>query len=486
MANDLTQSSLVDIARALRVGDVSSVDLLDRFIARVEKYNPGLNAVVTFDYERAREAAKAADAALERGHLLGPLHGVPMTLKDTFEVAGLRTTAGAPEYAEHFSKKDSVVAKRLRAAGAVIFAKTNVPYMAGDLQTFNEIFGTTNNPWDQARTPGGSSGGAAAAVAAGLTSCEVGSDIGGSIRVPSSYCGVFGHKPSWGIVPSRGHIPGPPDSLSEPDINVCGPIGRCPDDLRMLLEVLVGADENQAVGWQCRLPGARHTELRSYRVAAWLGEDGVPMDDRVSGVLRGTVSKLRQAGVPVADEARPEFLLEDAVKLFWQMLIPIVSSGMPSDQLDIFRMLAAEAPAADESPIAIFARGAVQSHHDWMRANEQREKMCAAWAEFFEHYDVLLLPVTPVPAIPHTQEDAVFTRTIEINGKREAYINLFNWLGPVGVARLPSTVVPVGLTDQGLPVGVQVVSPYLEDYTALGFAAHLAGIVGSVGVSPGF
>lgn len=476
--SDLAFAPLVELVDALRHRRVSSRELLDLYLRRIERHNRAINAVVSFDIERARARADAADAALARGEVWGPLHGIPMTLKDTYEVAGLRTTAGAPQYAAHVPDRDSEVARRLQQAGAVIFAKTNVPYLAGDLQTYNEIFGTTNNPWDLTRTPGGSSGGAAAAVAAGLTSCEVGSDIGGSIRVPSNFCGVFGHKPSWGVVSSRGHVPGAPGTLAEPDINVCGPIARSAADLALLMSVLVGPTADRAVGWKCDLPPPRHAELSGYRVAAWIGEDGHPLDDTVRTLLDGAVGELRRAGVAVDERARPQVPFLSAVELYWKLLIPIVSSWMLPDNDEIYHAIAAASADDDTQPLAFYARNATQSHHEWMRSNEQRERMCAQWADFFRDFDVLLCPVTPVPAFPHTQDGEVMTRTVWVNGRDEPYMELLSWMGAIGVVRLPATVVPLGLTPDGLPVGVQIVAPYLEDHTAIDFAGRLADIVG--------
>ena len=486
MINDPALASLVDLTLDLRRRRVSSRELLETYARRVEQFNPEINAVVSLDLERARERADAADAALARGNLWGPLHGVPMTLKDTYEVAGLRTTSGAPQYADHVPAHDSEVARRLLGAGAVIFGKTNVPYLAGDLQTFNQIFGTTNNPWDLTRTPGGSSGGAAAAVAAGLTSCEVGSDIGGSIRVPSNFCGVFGHKPSWDVVSSRGHIPGPPGTLAEPDINVCGPIGRCAGDLSLLMDVLAGPTADRGVGWRCDLPPARRDELGQYRVAAWIGETGHPLDDEVRRLLGGVVTALRRAGVAVDPAARPDVPFLSAIEVFWRLLIPVISFGLPAEHRDVFRAIAAAAPADDPDPLTFFARSAMQSHQEWLLANERRERMCVRWAEFFRDFDILLCPVTPAPAFPHLQDGEVMTRTVRINDRDEPYMELLSWMGVIGVARLPSTVIPVGLTTRGLPVGVQIVGPYLEDRTTLDFANRLAAILDPVGPPPGY
>ena len=236
-----------ELAVALRRREVSSRELLDCYLERVERLNPLLNAVVTLDPDGAQRAADAADAALARGDVYGPLHGVPMTIKDTYETAGIRTTCGLEAW-DHVPERDAEAVRRLREAGAVIFGKTNTPNLAGDWQTFNPIFGTTNNPWDTTRSTGGSSGGSAAALAAGLTALELGSDIAGSIRVPSNWCGTCGHKPSWGVVPQRGHLPPPPGALADTDLDVVGPMARDVDDLEMALDILAGADGHRATG----------------------------------------------------------------------------------------------------------------------------------------------------------------------------------------------------------------------------------------------
>lgn len=294
---DPAYRSTARLALMLREGELSAEAMLEHFLGRVERHNTALNAVVTTDLDTARRRAREADAARARGESWGPLHGIPMTVKETYEVVGMPTTAGAPALRDHWSKANAAAVQRLLDAGAVIYGKTNVPLFAGDLQSYNAIYGTTNNPWDLARTPGGSSGGAAAALAAGMTSLELGSDIGGSIRTPASFCGVCGHKSSYGIISSRGHIPGPPGSLSRSDISVAGPLARTVDDLQLAMGLLVGPEPEQAVGWQLRLPPARCRRLTDFRVAAWLDDPGCPVDAEVVSILEGLVGQLRGAGV---------------------------------------------------------------------------------------------------------------------------------------------------------------------------------------------
>lgn len=306
--NDLSRASAptadpafapaVELARRIRAGELRSEDLVETALARIAEYDSRLGAVVTLDAEGARARARAADRALAAGELLGPLHGVPITVKDTLETAGLRTTAGHPPLSEHVPERSAVAVERLLSAGAILLGKTNTPTLAGDWQTHNPIFGVTRNPWDRDRTPGGSSGGSAAAIAAGLSALELGSDIGGSIRVPAHWCGVYGHKPSHGIVPSRGHIPGPPGTLSEPDLSVVGPLARSPEDLALALDLVAGPLPDRAVAWRLELPPPRARRLREFRVAAWIHDDEFPPDPEVGRVLEGVVDALREHGSP--------------------------------------------------------------------------------------------------------------------------------------------------------------------------------------------
>src|SRR6478672_2859323 len=291
-------ASATALAAVIRSGAISSRDLLDLYLERVDRFNPTLNAIVTLDADRARADADAADAAIVRSDDLGPLHGVPITIKDSIETAGMRTTSGAKMLAEYVPQRDAIAVARLRAAGAIVFGKSNLPEFAGDSQSYNELFGTTNNPWDPKRTPGGSSGGAAAAVAAGLTGLELGSDIRGSLRQPAHNTGVFTLKPSFGIVPTRGHIPGPPGTLSTPDMAVLGPIARSADDLDLALDVLAGPDPTAAVAWRLRLPPPRGRSLRDYRIGVWLDDPACPVDADVLDVLVHAVEQLRTRRSP--------------------------------------------------------------------------------------------------------------------------------------------------------------------------------------------
>ncbi|MQA15313.1 MAG: amidase [Pseudonocardiaceae bacterium] len=466
-----------DLAGALRRREIASRELLNHYLGRIERDNPALNAVVTLDEERARRQAWAADEAAARGELWGPLHGLPMTVKDSIETAGLRTTAGATELADHVPERDADAVARLRSAGAVIFGKTNLPTYAMDVQSYNPVFGTTNNPWDTARTPGGSSGGAAAALAAGLTGFELGSDIGGSIRNPAHFCGVFGLKPSYGIVPARGHIPGPPSTLTTADISVIGPMGRSADDLDLGLDVLAGPDPIASVAWRLDLPPPRADSLARYRLAAWLDDPYCPTDSDVLEVLAAAVDALRGNGAAVDERARP-VELPAADRLFRQLLQGAVCNGYPRRVFDRLRDEAAAASPDDDSPRLRTARDITQRKRDWNSAHERRLQLASRWATFFRDHDVLLCPVTPTAAIPHDHAPDLDARTISVNGQHRPYWDQLTWAGLTGMAYLPAAVVPVGRTRQGLPVGLQVVAAHLEDRTAVDVARRIATVVG--------
>jgi amidase len=480
---EIAFKSTAALADMLRRREIGCVELLDHYLARGERLNPRLNAIVTLDVERAHKRAADADRALARGETWGPLHGVPFTIKDSFETAGLRTTCGWEEIAQHVPAEDATVVARLRAAGAVIFGKTNVPTLASDVQTYNPIFGTTNNPWDPSRTPGGSSGGAAAALAAGLTGGEVGSDIGGSIRTPSGWCGIYGHKSTWGIVPKRGHIPNAPGSLADTDLNVSGPVGRAPDDLDLGLDVLVGPSAEDARAWRIALPPARRTSLRAYRMAVWLDDPASPVDAEVRRVLENAVDALRGQGVTVEDR-HPAVDLAALVHAYYQMLYPIILTGMPDDGFANLVRMAESFPPDDPSPFAVSARAAAIRHWDWLRLHEERKRVQARFAEFFRDVDVLLTPIVPVAAIPHDHSEPFPARTIVVDGTAVPYLRLFTWIAPATYAHLPATAAPVGRTTAGLPVGLQIVGPYLEDRTTIDVARRLADVVGGFVPAP--
>lgn len=459
-----------DIAGAIRRREVSSLEVLDHLVDRIERLDT-VNAVVRFDVERARVAAAAADDAVVRGHDLGVLHGVPMTIKDSFPTAGCVTTSGAPDLADHVPDADCWPVARLRDAGAIPFAKTNLPIFAGDIQSFNDVYGTTDNPYDASRTCGGSSGGSAAALAMGFTPIELGSDIGGSIRVPAHYSGVAGHKPSYGLVPGHGQIPGMPGTLSQADLAVVGPMARTVDDLELELGVLAGPDRWQSPAWRVELPPPRATALSDLRIGAWLDDAACPVDVSTRRVLGELVATIESAGGRVDTEARPGFTLDKAREVFEQLLFAALAGEHSREKIEHM------AVNTDESPLGRVKRGAAMRHRDWLAWNERRLQLRERWREHFERYDVMLLPVQPRGAIPHDHSMPQWGRRVEIDGVDRPYLDLFGWTGPAGAGMLPATVVPAGMGDDGLPIGVQIVGPYLEDRTTLQMARLIEQLV---------
>jgi amidase len=477
--------SALDLLHALARRELSSLELLDGLLARVEQCNPAINAVVALDAERARERAREADAARGRGESWGPLHGLPMTIKDSIEVVGMPTTSGAPELADHRPQRNADAAQRLIDAGAIVFGKTNLPIYAGDFQSYNDVYGTTCNPWNVERGPGGSSGGSAAALAAGFTPLELGSDIGGSIRNPAHFCGVYGHKPSWGTVPGRGHIPGPPGVLSPPDLAVLGPLARTPDDLSLAFEQLTGASPGEAAGWRLELPAPRHEQLADFRVALWLEQPGRLLAGEVGDLIQAAADRIAAAGGRVDDRVRPALDPEDSHARYLRLLWSVMAAGFPPPVLEMLGKAYAELDPAQQDWNSQMVRGAAGPHRVWLRDNEARHQLRARWAEFFGEVDVLLCPIMPTAAFPH-DHTPLEQRTLLVDGQPMPYMEQLFWAGLVTLVYLPSTVVPVGRTREGLPVGMQVVAPYLEDRTALAFARCIEDVVGGFVAPPDF
>jgi amidase len=477
---DLDFATAAELTKALRERTISSRHLLDHLLGRIEKHNPDINAVVALDVERAEAAAEAADAATAKGQSSGILHGLPMTVKDVWETEGLVTTSGAPELRNHVPGMDALAVGRLKAAGAIIFGKTNSPLYAGDFQTYNEVYGVTNNPWDTSRTAGGSSGGAAAAVAMGFTPLELGSDIGGSIRNPAHYNGVYGLKPSWGVVPSRGHIPGPPGNLVETDVNCNGPLARGVEDLRLVLGVVAGPVPEDARAWRLELDaGPEIREVSSLRVATVFGEgsDLLPIARDVRANLEGFASRLAGAGAPVEAVPLPVPLAEGLES--WQALVgPIIGTGLADET---FTALTALEVMTGDDPQLRSGRALVSRYRTWARANGRRQQQRAAWAAFFEDYDIVLAPVMPTAAFPHDIDGSITERMLDVDGAAVPHLVAAAWCGAVGSVLLPAVTLPAGATPDGLPVGIQVIGPFLSDLRLLDIAELIDAAAG-----PGF
>jgi amidase len=468
---DIPFRSAKQLAAEIRKKKIGCLELLDLYLARIEKHDGALNAVVVRDFERARTRARAADRALARRQVWGPLHGVPMTIKESYDVAGLPTTWGVPAYAKNVATKNAVAVDRLLGAGVTLFGKTNVPLFLADWQSYNAIYGTTNNPWDVRRAPGGSSGGSAAALAAGLTGLEAGSDIGSSIRNPAHFCGVYGHKPTWGIVPRTGQAL--PWQTAAVDIDVVGPLARSTDDLALALSVMAGPEEIEAAGWQLRLAPPRQKRLRDFKVALMLDAPGLAVDREVQDRLQALGDFLGRQKVKVDDRARPAIDPGEAFSVYTRLLRAATSDRQSDADFEQNAAIARRLAVSDQSYYARATRAAVLSHRDWLAANETRHRMRRAWAEFFTKFDLLLCPVAGTAAFPHDQKGERYERTLVVNGKRVPVTDHLFWAGYSGAFYLPSTAAPCGFTPGGLPVGVQIVGPQYGDLTCLAFATQL-------------
>ena len=477
---DLAYASSSDLADAIRRRQVSSREALEVFLARIASLDKTVNSVVTIDAERARAEADEADRLLARGEARGPLHGVPMTIKDSLQTRGMRTTSGAPELANFVPQEDAWPVARVREAGAVIFGKTNLPIYAGDLQSYNAVFGTTNNPYDVTRTPGGSSGGSAAALACGFTPLEIGSDIGGSIRLPSHMSGVVGHKPSYGIVPAHGQIPGPPGTLTLADLAVVGPMARTVEDLELGLAIMAGPNRWEKPAWRLELPPPRRQKLADYRIAAWLDDPTCRVEPDVKALLENAARQLMDGGAALDTEARPDFSLEKIAGVFSALLQAALAGGTSRDRIEAY------AASTEDTPLANTRRLLALRHRDWLSHNERRLQMRKRWEAFFERWDIMLLPVMPCPAIPHDHSEPQAARLAWVGGEQRPYWELVTWMAPAGACYLPATVVPVGRLNNGLPVGIQIVGPYLHDHTTLDVAKRLLAMVGGCPRPAGF
>jgi amidase len=483
----MTFSSTTALVEDLRSGRISALAALEQAIGRIEARDGEINAVVVKDFERARTAAVAADAALARGDRR-PLLGVPMTVKESFNVAGLPTTWGVPGSAGALPRHDAVAVARLKASGAVILGKTNIATYLGDWQSVNAVYGRTRNPWDLGRTPGGSSGGAAAALAAGFVSLEMGSDLFGSLRIPAYCCGVFAHRPTHGLIPARGHAPPGTPELSvgvDTELGVVGPLARTAGDLILALDVLAGPDDAQAAAYRLALPSARHARLRDFRVLVLEKHPLVSLASEVGEAMQQFAGHLRGAGATVGDTSP---LLPDLTQLeetFGWVLMALLGATYPDEAYASRRERAARLPAEDRSREAGQARALVSSHRDWARAQRTRIAISHQWRQLFREWDVVICPVLPTMAFPHDDTE-MSQRTIDVDGQRISYGLQAVWSGLSSLSGLPATAMPIGLGSSGLPVGVQIIGPYLEDRTTLEFAQLAEREFGGYRVPPGF
>ncbi|MCM3920402.1 amidase [Frankia sp. AiPs1] len=466
-------------AAALHAGAVTSVELTDEAIARIERDDKMINAICVPDFDRARAAARGADQARARGEVR-PLLGIPVTVKESYNIAGLPTTWGMPQHANYLPAEDAVQVSRLRAAGAVVLAKTNVPVGLQDIQTFNEIYGTTNNPWDHDRTPGGSSGGSAAALASGFGALSIGSDLAGSLRTPAHFCGVYAHKPTLGLAATRGMVaPSAPALPTDLDLAVVGPMARTAGDLSLLLDVMAGPDPlTFGVAHHVTLPPARHERLADFRVLVLEEHPLLATGSAVRAGVHRVADALVNGGARVERHSPLLPDLTDAATLYTQLLFSGSVARFPVEAYEQLRTRAAGLSADDRSLDAARLRAMVFSHRDWIEANNRRELHRHGWRQLFAEFDAVVCPITPTPAFGHDHHPDPRERRIDIDGVEYPYFDQLVWAGLATLAGLPATAIPAGRSPAGLPVGVQLIGPMFEDRTPLRLAELLEQKIG--------
>jgi amidase len=472
------------LARLLHKRKLSSRELLDECLGRYAKHNGKVNAVILTDIDRAKKAATAADRRLAIGKPLSIFDGIPMTAKESFDWTGTPSTWGDPKLAGNIATKDAVALSRLTDAGAVMYGKTNVPLHLADWQSFNAIYGTTGNPWDLARTPGGSSGGAAAALATGMSVLEIGSDIGASIRNPAHYCGVYGHKPTFGVVPYRGHMM--PGSVAHSDITVAGPMARSAKDLTAMLDILAGPEPIEARGYVSQLERRREKSFKDFRVAVKLSSPVSEVDQMVQNKITELSKYLKGKVKKLSFEAAPGFDDREAYENFILLLRATSTKRMPVEEYNLALEKAKSLDPTDKSYVALMNRAFAMSHREWLQTNERRHQMRHVWDDFFKDWDVLLCPPAASTAWPHDQIGERHERLIEVNGKQVSTIDQRFWAGYSCNFYLPSTVAPLGLASDGLPTGVQIITREYGDYTSLRFAELIEKEFSSFMPPPGY
>jgi amidase len=469
--SEFSFTTAFEMSAALRSKKVSAVELAQHTIDRIERHDAKINAVCARDFDRGLDAARAADSALSRGET-GPLLGIPMTVKESFNVAGLPTTWGLPPQKDFIAQEDALAVARAKAAGGVILGKANVPVSLGDWQSYNEIYGTTNNPFDLGRTPGGSSGGSSAALAAGFGALSLGSDIGGSLRSPAHYCGIYAHKPTFALAPNRGHVAPPVPPLPfERDLSVIGPMARGAADLALLLDVIAGPDELEAgVAYKLTLPPPRHAALSDFRVLVLDDHPLLPVAGEIRTAIERLAGQLSQAGATVTRESPLLPDLAASSRLYMRLLMSFLAAVYPPELYAEIQAKGLSLDAGDTSLAAERLRGAVLSHRDWVVADGGRTRLRAQWRELFKSFDAVICPIMPTPAYPHDHSPDQEQRHIVIDGQNFPYVDQLVWPGIATLPGLPATSIPVAMSKEGLPIGLQILGPWLEDRTPLKLA----------------
>jgi amidase len=456
-------ATAAEMAAAVRAKTISVRELIEHTFQRIDAINPTLNAIVGDLRQSALTRAAEADKALADGRVLGPLHGVPITIKESFAYRGTPNTWGLPDLAHAISPRTAVAIERLESAGAIVVGKTNVPVMLADWQSSNPVYGTTNNPWDLTRTPGGSTGGGAAAVAAGLGALTMGTDLSGSLRVPAQFCGVYAHKPSLNLISMEGVQPGPWDGAPGPpmDLAVVGPMARDARDLALALNVLAGPRDDDRRAWTWRMPAPRRTRLHDFRIGYIVEDPIAPIASDVRNVYEKLVSALRKTGATMQEGWPGGMDVRAAAETYGFLLMSFVTADLTGERPSTF------------------------DHARWLRETMQRRRFRAMWTKYFESCDVFLLPASFTAAFPHDHTQPIEKRVVMTPDGPRPYVQNFSyWISVASLSGLPSTVAPIGLTAEHLPVGTQILAPMWEDATPIEFAALLSDVTGGFVAPP--
>jgi amidase len=491
--NSLNFLSTHQLASNIREGKISSQEVLEAHLDQIAKHNAALNAIVTLDEEHARQRAKEADEALARGEIWGPLHGVPVTIKDVFETAGMRTTSSFKPLANYVPQQDATVVARLRQAGGIIMGKTNTPEMAGDEQTNSPLFGRTNNPWNLACTPGGSSGGSAVAVASGMSPLDIGSDIGGSVRNPAHFCGIFSLKPSDYRVPFTGHIPPPPGSKGRGLLRYFltpGPLARSVEDLRLALTIIAGPDERQWEVPPMPLGPSPTRDLRQLRFA-WSDDFGVPVSAEIRTALASLATELTRSGCRVERRDPPDFNFTEALQVYGELKEAALTVRSSPMHLPRFMWRALSKRISSSNPTGRgLMRGAGATLQSYAKALSQRDVFIARMEHFLADWDAWLCPVAALPAYPHLQSRNPIEQlraTVEVDGRKIPYILATSmYTGILNFTGNPVVVLPLSQTQEGLPIGLQVVGRRWNDMDLLTVAQALSDVIGPFRTPPGY
>ena len=478
--------------KAIRTGAISSTELVKHVFRRITKHNEKINAFVTLNENRALKLARRADEAQAKGVSLGPLHGLPIVIKDQFRTAGIATTCGFRELENYVPRENAVTVQRLLDAGAIIVGKTNTPIGASDIQTYNKVTGTTNNPWDLTKTSGGSTGGGAAALAAGLGFLELGADLAGSIRTPSNFCGTCGHKSSLNLVTFQGAIPPLPSAVDERinleglnDLAVVGPMARWAEDLKLELDIIAGPAPENAAAYRLRLPGPRKSSLADYKVGFVTDDPFCPVHPEIKSIIGDAIGALRKKGVKLKEGWPDGIVFSDFFDTYFSLLAAYVSQS-PAFTDSVIQMMKMLFFMPFGETQRRFVEGLTISHKAWTELSVLRLKSRLAWQEYFKTYDAFLMPANCVPAFPHNHERNMWGRIIEASDRLRYYVEAFKWISPATLAGLPVTIIPAGKTPANLPVGIQIMGPYMEDATTLDLAVKMEKILGGFTPPPGF